>query len=107
MAKDLNTVILLDLYGGLLTAKQFDMMSLYYYEDLSLGEIAENLGVTRQAVHKSIHAAEEYLRELEDKTGYSAHLKQLSGIAQRLEELSARINDGELTDAVNELKATL
>jgi len=48
MAKNLQIAVLLDYYGELLTEKQRDFISLYYDEDLSLAEIAENEGITRQ-----------------------------------------------------------
>ena len=50
MAKNLDFVILLDIYGNMLTDRQRDVMELYYWEDLSLGEIAESNNITRQAV---------------------------------------------------------
>ena len=50
MAKDLKLVLLLDCYGTLLTDRQRQMIQLYYDEDLSLGEIAQIIGISRQAV---------------------------------------------------------
>lgn len=67
MAKDLTIVPLFDLYGGMLTEKQRDVMDLYYNEDLSLSEIAEHEGITRQGVRDSIKRAEAVLLELEEK----------------------------------------
>ena len=53
MAKDLVKMSLLyDLYGGMLTEKQRELFTLYYEEDLSLAEIAQNEGITRQGVHR-------------------------------------------------------
>lgn len=49
MSKNIENAILLDTYGSMLTEKQYDTLSLYYDEDLSLSEIAENMGITRQA----------------------------------------------------------
>ena len=65
MSKNIENAILLDTYGSMLTEKQYDTLSLYYDEDLSLSEIAENMGITRQGVHKCIRTAEEYLTQLE------------------------------------------
>ena len=45
-------------------------MQLYYYEDLSLSEIAENENITRQGVHDAIKHAEQYLTEFEEKVGF-------------------------------------
>ena len=69
MAKDLKFASLLDIYGGVLTEKQRDMMELYYNEDLSLSEIAEDAEISRQGVRDSIKRGEETLTELEEKIG--------------------------------------
>ncbi len=52
-----QTIRLYDCYGGLLTTRQQRLMRLYYHDDLSLGEIAERLEITRQAVYDSLHRA--------------------------------------------------
>lgn len=67
MAKDLRVSELLDYYGDMLTDKQYDAVDYYYNEDLSLGEIAENLGISRQGVRDSIKRAEAAMLELEEK----------------------------------------
>ena len=61
--------MLFDFYGDVLTDRQKEFYDLYYNEDLSLGEIAENYGITRQGVRDVIVRAEAVLTELEDKTG--------------------------------------
>ena len=61
--------MLFDFYGELLTDRQKEFYDLYYNEDLSLGEIAENNGITRQGVRDVIVRAEAILSDLEDKTG--------------------------------------
>lgn len=64
MAKQLvEMCTLFDLYSGMLTQRQRDIFDLYYNEDLSLAEIAENTGITRQAVRDAILHAEETLRD--------------------------------------------
>lgn len=69
MAKDLQLVLLLDYYGELLTPKQRSFLELYYCDDLSLAEIAEGEGITRQAVRDGIKRGEQILLELEAKLG--------------------------------------
>lgn len=69
MAKNLDFVSLLDIYGNMLTDRQRDVMELYYWEDLSLGEIAESNNITRQAVRDSIKRGEMTLEEFEEKLG--------------------------------------
>ncbi|NCE64307.1 DNA-binding protein [Pseudoflavonifractor sp. 524-17] len=61
--------MLFDFYGDMLTDRQREFYDLYYNEDLSLAEIAENYGITRQGVRDVIVRAEGILTELEDKTG--------------------------------------
>ena len=67
MEKDLTYGILLQIYGELLTNKQQEVASLYYDYDLSLAEISENLGISRQAVLDSLHNACDSLRYYEEK----------------------------------------
>ena len=69
MSKNLDMCRLLDLYGGLLTEKQFDIMDLYYNDDLSLGEIADHYDISRQGVHDAIKRGDEALMEYEEKLG--------------------------------------
>lgn len=84
MAKDLVRMSLLyDLYGGMLTEKQRELFTLYYEEDLSLAEIAQNEGITRQGVRDTIVRAEEALAECEEKLQLSARLESLRRSAQR------------------------
>ena len=61
MAKDLEISFLLDFYGDMLTEKQREVIEFYYNEDLSLSEIADNEGITRQGVRDSIKRAEAQL----------------------------------------------
>ena len=58
---------LFDIYQGLLSDKEKNVFINYYMDDLSLSEIAENLSVTRNAVHKSLKNVEEKLQNYEDK----------------------------------------
>ncbi|MDE6200997.1 MAG: DNA-binding protein [Clostridiales bacterium] len=67
MSKDLNITRLCDAYGALLTAHRLEIIRNYYDDDLSLAEIAENLGITRQAALCSIKQAEKQLLEYESK----------------------------------------
>ena len=83
--------LLYDFYGDMLTAKQRDMMELYYENDLSLSEIAENEGITRQGVRDSIKRAESQLLEMEERLGLVKRFRtvraQLSEIAQAAQEI--------------------
>lgn len=65
----LQMTMLFDFFGDLLTDKQREYYDLYYNEDLSLSEIAENVGITRQGVYDIISRAENTLLGIEEKTG--------------------------------------
>ena len=81
--KNMNISFLLDFYGDVLTEKQQEILDLYYNEDLSLAEIAESNGLTRQGVRHVIKKAEDTLTDLEGKLG----------LANRFVKLSAEYND--------------
>ena len=61
--------LLLDYYGGMLTDKQRDCFDMRYNQDLSLGEIGEMLGVSRQAVNDNLTRTEALLRRMEENIG--------------------------------------
>ena len=65
----LEMALLLDYYGGMLTDKQRDCFDMRYNQDLSLGEIAEALGVSRQAVNDNLTRTEALLRRMEENIG--------------------------------------
>ena len=65
MAKDFEMGYLLDFYGEVLTPKQREMLNQYYNDDLSLSEIGENFGITRQGARDAIKHGENALKELE------------------------------------------
>ena len=67
MEKNIKISILLDIYGKLLTEKQYKLLDDYYNNDLSLSEIAENENITRQAVRDNLKKGENNLFEFEDK----------------------------------------
>ena len=78
--KNLGISVLLDHYGAMLTDKQRDVIDLYYNQDLSLAEIAEHEGISRQGVRDNIKRGEAFLLEMEEKL----HLAQKMGICWRL-----------------------
>ena len=65
----LERTLLFDTYGGMLTDKQKECFDMRYNQDLSLGEIAEELGVSRQAVNDNLKKTEALLRRMEENIG--------------------------------------
>ncbi len=65
----LEMTLLFDYYGELLTERQRSCLDLRYNQDLSLSEIAQELGVSRQGVYDNLSRAEALLRNMEEKTG--------------------------------------
>ena len=96
MAKDLNITILLDVYGQLLTEKQRFAIDMYYNEDLSLAEIAEEIDISRQGVRDSIKQGEKHLVEYEEQLGI---VKRFHKISSYIDELRALLGKHEFKGA--------
>ena len=90
-SKNLAISFLLDFYGDVLTQKQHDVMEQYYNDDLSLAEIAENFGISRQGVRDAIKRGEGILLELEDKVGFAARYKSIERGLGEIEGLAQNI----------------
>ncbi len=89
MEKNVEISMLNQIYGKLLTDKQSEFIDNYYNNDLSLSEIAENNGITRQAVRDNIKKGEKKLFEYEEKLAFMKRtLKQEKKIDKVLSELS-------------------
>ncbi len=106
--KNLNYVYLLDFYGGILNERQREVMSLYYDDDLSLGEIAENTGISRQGAHDLIKRGEAKLTEADEALGLVARFESIKDTVYRLEKLIGKSeckNREELYSLIEKLKA--
>ena len=88
MGKNLEIALLLDFYGDMLTEKQRNMVDYYYNDDLSLAEIAENEGITRQGVRDSIKRAEAQMLEMEERLGLAERFRLICTQAEQIEELA-------------------
>ena len=88
--KDWNISYLLDFYGEILSEKKRGVMELYYNEDLSLAEIAEQIGISRQGVRDIIKKTEEELFFWEEKLGLAKRDLELRGRAERILSLLHR-----------------
>ena len=86
--------MLLDFYGQLLTEKQRECFDLHFNEDLSLSEIAEQSGISRQGVWDNIRRAEATLRELEEKTGLVRRVMELERELEETREELRRVKAG-------------
>jgi predicted DNA-binding protein YlxM (UPF0122 family) len=84
MLKDVRPGYLLDFYGPLLTEKQRQFLDLYYNQDYSLAEIAEQEGISRQAVRDSIKRGEGQLREMEQSLGMMSRYLEVTERLGRL-----------------------
>ncbi len=96
MAKNLDMILLLDFYGDMLTEKQRDFVSFYYNDDLSLAEIAENVGITRQGVRDAIKRAESQLIEMEERVGFVARFEQIKSGLALISSKAGKINEENL-----------
>ena len=105
MAKDLSISVLLDFYGELLTKKQAEAIDLYYNQDLSLAEIAEETGVSRQGVRAFIKQGESHLAEFEEKLGMAKRFAEISRLADEAEILAK--NGEDVTEKISEIKKRL
>ena len=83
--------MLFDFYGELLTERQKEFYELYYDEDLSLSEIAENYGISRQGVRDVIVRAEGVMQEVEVTTGLIRRFEQMRGHLQAIEDAAAEL----------------
>ncbi len=104
MLKKVEIGLLNDYYGGLLTEYQTRLLSNYYDEDLSLKEIAEEEGVSRQAVADVIKRSSEKLVEYEEKLGL---VEKISNLVEQLEQLIVSVDTKtayKLQKILNEVK---
>ena len=102
--KNLEMSQLLDFYGETLSERKLSVTSLYYNEDLSLAEVADEIGISRQGVRELIKKAEKELTELEEKLGLAERFNRLRALADITESVILRENTSdELRNAVNEL----
>lgn len=102
--------MLFDFYGELLTDKQREYFDLHYNEDLSLAEIAEQSGISRQGVWDIIRRAEAAMTEIEEKTGlirrFNERAAVLSELDEKLSELE-NITDGKAKALAENIRSKL
>ena len=89
--KNLRISVLLDHYGAMLTDKQREVIDLYYNDDLSLAEIAEQEGITRQGVRDNIKRGEAQLLVMEQKLHAARRFERLAALVSEADETLAAI----------------
>ncbi len=108
MAKELKFVMLLDCYGELLTEHQRNITELYYCEDLSLAEIGEPLGITRQAVRALIKRTEGILLRYEESLHFAERLGKMRECFENISNAAEAIDNKAVLDTIqNEVRRGL
>ena len=103
--KTLSLTLLFDYYGDLLTEKQKTYCDLYYNQDFSLAEIAEEEGISRQGVRAFIKQGEAHLVNFEEKLGMA---KRFAEISKLVGELEAELSDNSgAAEKIKEIKKRL
>ena len=90
--KNLNIGYLLDFYGVLLPERKRSAMEMYYNEDLSLAEVAAEIGISRQGARDIIKKSEEELLFFEEKLGLAQRLQSVSNQVNELKSLSCELD---------------
>ena len=103
--------ILLEIYGKLLTPKQYELLDDYYNNDLSLAEIAENENITRQAVRDNLKKGERKLFDYEEKLEIMKKKKmqeeQIAIILSEISSLTKNSTDEEVELVLEDVKNKL
>ncbi|GGE65795.1 putative DNA-binding protein [Priestia taiwanensis] len=102
--KTMRMNYLYDFYQSLLTPKQRSYMSLYYLEDYSLGEIAEEFDVSRQAVYDNIKRTETMLEQYEEKL---LLLKKFQERQQLVLQLKSILDETQASDEIKQIVDTI
>jgi len=100
LEENLRITNLIDAYGKLLTTKQFEIVSSYYFDNLTLSEIGDNYNISRQAVNDCINQSVKILETYEEKLHL---LSRNTAIISRLENLASDINNAELSKRLAEI----
>lgn len=107
MAKDLKLGMLLDFYGGLLTEKQAAALDFYYNQDLSLAEIADEMGISRQGAMAFIKQGEKHLLSFEEKLGLAGRFGDINAKIDRMRSIIGSMPQNEATQELMQLTDTV
>lgn len=89
----MEMVLLFDYYGDLLTPRMRECIEMRYNQDLSLGEIGQILGISRQGVHDNLSRAEALLKNMEEKTGCVRRDRRCRAVVQRIQSAAQSLCD--------------
>ena len=101
MPKDMEIAGLLDFYGETLTKKQRYFLECYYNDDLSLSEIAENEGITRQGVRDAVMRAGAQLEQLEEQLGVMQRYNEMREALKKIIQYSDSITEYNLRHSIS------
>ena len=87
--KSVRTDLLLDFYGNLFGDKQREILEMYYQDDMSLSEIAQSVGITRQGVYDNIRRGEKEILEMESKLCLMDRFVEISESLDKIENILA------------------
>ena len=102
--KNLRLSYLLDFYGDVLDEHTRGVMKAYYDDDLSLSEIAEGVGISRQGVRHVIKKGEDQLSFLEDRLGLAEHYEELSEAVELLEGIKKLLDDDKIKETISQVQ---
>ena len=100
MEEKVRISILLEIYGNLLTEKQYEYMDLYYNQDLSLSEIGDNEDITRQAVRTILLKSKKKLEEYESKLKFMQKEEKIKKCIEELEETKLSTEQKEIVKKI-------
>ena len=111
MERKIEIGMLCEIYGGLLTKRQFNILNDYCNDDLSLSEIAENNNITRQAVNDIVKKGESKLLEYEKKLGIMKKTlnqeKQIQEILSQISKIKDNSSDRTVEKILNNVRKEL
>ena len=111
MEKNVEISMLLQIYGKMLTDKQYELLNDYYNNDLSLSEIAENVGITRQAVRDNLKKGENKLFEYEEKLRIMEKTmeqeEKIAVILSEVNKIENKTSDKELAKILDHIRKEL
>ena len=87
MEKNVKVALLFDFYRNMLTSRQAESIDFYYNEDLSLAEISEHMGITRQGVRDNIKRAENTLFDTEDRLGLASRFLKIKSDLLKIDDI--------------------